>query len=104
MGCWVGWHRDQTSLPTVSLWWPGWFTLIREIWIECINDRIWCSNRYARRMMDLGLEPPDTGRIALNPWADFNISGQFLCESFGIISPGMPQTAGRVLGSPKSHT
>ena len=47
-------------------------------------------------MMDLGIEPPHTGRIALNPWADFNISGQFLCESFGIISPGMPQTAGRV--------
>jgi hypothetical protein len=46
--------------------------------------------------MDLGLEPPLTGRSALNPWADFNISGQFLCETFGLIAPAMPQTAGRI--------
>jgi len=46
--------------------------------------------------MDLGLEPPLTGNIALNPWADFNISGQFLCETFALIAPGMPQTAGRI--------
>ena len=72
------------------------YSHVRDIWIESINDRIWCSNRYAREMMDLGIQPPHTGRIALNPWADFNISGQFLCESFGIISPGMPQSAGRI--------
>lgn len=71
------------------------YSQVREIWITSINDRIWCSNRYARKMMALGIHPPHTGRIALNPWADFNISGQFLCESFGIISPGNTLHSGR---------
>jgi len=69
---------------------------IAALWKTRINRRIWCSNQYARVLMDLGLEPPMTGSIALNPWADFNISGQFLCESFGLIAPAMPQTAGRI--------
>ncbi len=69
---------------------------IAELWKTRINRRIWCSNQYARVLMDLGLEPPLTGNIALNPWADFNISGQFLCETFALIAPGMPQTAGRI--------
>jgi hypothetical protein len=46
--------------------------------------------------MDLDIHPPLTGRIAINPWADFNISGQFICESFGLIAPGMPRTAARI--------
>ena len=66
------------------------------LWKEHISDRIWCSNRYARNLMGIGIEPPYTGRIALNPWAGFNISGQFLCEQFGLISPGMPRTAARI--------
>ncbi|MHC4722000.1 MAG: ADP-ribosylglycohydrolase family protein, partial [Planctomycetota bacterium] len=32
----------------------------------------------------------------LNPWANFNISGQFLCESFALLSPAMPQTAAQI--------
>ena len=56
---------------------------IAELWQSRINQGIWCSNLYARRLMDLGIKPPLTGSTALNPWADFNISGQFLCESFG---------------------
>ena len=48
------------------------------------------------KMMDLGIDPPLTGRIALNPWSVFNISGQFVCESFGLIAPGMPQTAAMI--------
>lgn len=64
---------------------------ITNLWKTRINRRIWCSNQYARV-----LEPPLTGNIALNPWADFNISGQFLCETFGLIAPGMLQTAGRI--------
>ena len=44
-------------------------------------------NVYARRLMDLGLEPPLTGRVALNPWAEFNISGSFLSETFGLVAP-----------------
>jgi hypothetical protein len=69
---------------------------IAALWKTRINKRIWCSNQYARVLMDLDIEPPVTGSIALNPWAEFNISGQFLCESFGLIAPGMPQTAGRI--------
>lgn len=69
---------------------------ISELWNSRINRRIWCSNQYARQLMDLGLEPPLTGRVALNPWAEFNISGQFLCETFGLLAPAMPQTAARI--------
>jgi hypothetical protein len=46
--------------------------------------------------MDLGIEPPLTGLSVLNPWADFNISGQFLCETFGLIAPAMPQRAAEI--------
>jgi hypothetical protein len=46
--------------------------------------------------MNLGSEPPWTGNFALNPWSDFNISGQFICESFGLMAPGMPQSAAKL--------
>jgi hypothetical protein len=66
------------------------------LWKAHVNRGTWCANRYARQLMDLGIEPPLTGRIAINPWAEFNISGQFLCEAFGLMSPGMPRTAARI--------
>jgi len=69
---------------------------IAELWRSRINDGIYCSNLYARRLMDLGIEPPLTGSTVLNPWAEFNISGQFLCETFGLLGPGMPKTASRI--------
>jgi len=69
---------------------------IRQLWMARINTRIWCSNQYARQLMDLGLQPPLTGMRAFNPWADFNISGQFICETFGLIAPAMPQSAARI--------
>jgi hypothetical protein len=69
---------------------------VTELWKENLNTKIWCSNKYARKMMSIGIKPPYTGRIALNPWAVFNISGQFLCEQFALIAPGMPQTAARI--------
>lgn len=69
---------------------------IVEAWQRHINRRIWCSNQYVRQLMDLGLEPPLTGYIQLNPWADFNLSGQFVSETWGLIAPGMPQTAARI--------
>jgi hypothetical protein len=69
---------------------------IYKLWMENISDKIWCANRYARNLMDIGIQPPYTGRIAFNPWAEFNISGQFLSEQFALISPGMPQTAARI--------
>ena len=66
------------------------------IWKEHINRRIWCSHLFLRQIMDLGIDPPLTGRMEINPWADFNLSGQFVSESWGLISPGMPQTAARI--------
>jgi len=69
---------------------------IAALWKERINRGLWCSNRFARSMMDVGFEPPLTGSVALNPWAEFNISGQFLCETFALLAPAMPQTAGRI--------
>lgn len=70
--------------------------LITQLWKERINKRIWCSNQYARQLMDIGVQPPLTGSIVLNPWADFNISGQFVCETFGLLAPGMPRTAAKI--------
>jgi hypothetical protein len=67
-----------------------------DLWKERINSGIWCSNRYSRYLMDLGIHPPLTSNFALNPWADFNISGQFICETFGLMAPGMPQTASKI--------
>ncbi len=72
------------------------YSRISEIWKKHINRRIWCSHLYLRQIMDLGIDPPVTGRIEINPWADFNLSGQFVSESWGLISPGMPQTAARI--------
>ncbi|MHC4583358.1 MAG: ADP-ribosylglycohydrolase family protein [Planctomycetota bacterium] len=70
--------------------------LITQLWKQRINNRIWCSNQYARQLMDIGFQPPQTGSIVFNPWANFNISGQFICESFGLIAPAMPQTAAKI--------
>ncbi len=69
---------------------------IASLWKRHINRRIFAANRYARDLMDLDLEPPWTGNVTLNPWSDFNISGQFICESFGLMAPAMPQTAARL--------
>jgi hypothetical protein len=69
---------------------------INSYWINSINRGIWCSNRYARYLMDLGIKPPYTGSVNLNPWAEFNVSGQFLCETFGLVAPAMPQTASKI--------
>jgi len=71
-------------------------SMIVQLWKERINKRIWCSNLYARQLMDIGFEPPLTGNIVLNPWADFNISGQFICETFALIAPAMPRTAAQI--------
>jgi hypothetical protein len=44
-------------------------------------------------LMDKGVLPPETGRVARNPAAWYNLSGQFCVESYGLIAPGMPQAA-----------
>lgn len=69
---------------------------IAGLWKAHINRFFWCANQYARQLMDLGIEPPLTGMVQFNPWSDFNISGQFVSESWGLISPGMPVAAARI--------
>ncbi|HEY3440529.1 MAG TPA: ADP-ribosylglycohydrolase family protein [Paludibaculum sp.] len=69
---------------------------ISELWRAHINRNIWCSHKYLRQLMNLGIDPPLTGSVHLNPWAAFNLSGQFVSESWGLISPGMPRTAARL--------
>lgn len=84
----VAMQREKTAMLA-----PGQIT---QLWKKHINRSIWCSNLYVRRLMDIGIDPPLTGSLVLNPWANFNISGQFVCESFGLIAPAMPQTAARI--------
>jgi len=72
------------------------YARITALWKEHINRQIWCANEHARQLIDLGIAPPLTGKPAFNPWSDFNISGQFVCESFGLVAPGLPQTAAKL--------
>ncbi|HXK58577.1 MAG TPA: ADP-ribosylglycohydrolase family protein [Acidobacteriota bacterium] len=69
---------------------------IQALWQAHINRRIWSANQYARQLMDLGMTPPLTGDILFNPFADFNIAGQFVGDMWGLLAPGMPQTAARI--------
>ena len=69
------------------------YSRIVEIWKANMNTRIWCANLTARKLMDEGLVPPDTGDPARNSYASYNLSGQFCVEVYGLIAPGMPNTA-----------
>ena len=69
------------------------YSRIVEIWKLNMNSRIWCANLTARKLMDEGLVPPDTGDPARNSYASYNLSGQFCTEVYGMIAPGMPNTA-----------
>ena len=98
-----GWTDDDTDIEwpyileiqkTGDLLLP--YPAVAEIWKTHINRGIWCSHLYLRQILDLGIEPPLTGKIEINPWDDFNLSGQFVSESWGLISPGMPRTAARI--------
>ena len=66
---------------------------IVEIWKANMNTGIWVANKRARELMDAGVVPPETGSVERNPHAWYNLSGQFCVESYGLITPGMPQTA-----------
>jgi len=61
-------QRDRTALLGPER--------ITALWQHHINDHIWCANLYTRQLMDIGIDPPLTGNLALNPWSGFNISGQ----------------------------
>lgn len=66
---------------------------IVEIWKANMNTGIWVANKRARDLMNEGIVPPATGDPKNNERAAYNLSGQFCTESYGMISPGMPQTA-----------
>ncbi|MHB8897672.1 MAG: ADP-ribosylglycohydrolase family protein [Thermoguttaceae bacterium] len=69
---------------------------IVEIWKANMNSGIWVANKKARELMDEGVVPPETGSPGRNPHAWYNLSGQFAVESYGLIAPGMPQTAAEI--------
>lgn len=66
---------------------------IVEIWKANMNSGIWVANKNARDLMDKGIIPPATGSVENNKAASYNLSGQFCTEAYGMISPGMPETA-----------
>lgn len=63
------------------------------IWKKHINYKVWASNLTARWLMEMGFMPYETGNAVLNPWARVNLGGQFTCEAFGLMAPGMPMVA-----------
>ena len=72
------------------------YDYITQSWIERVKRGIYCSNRFVRCLMDIGIKPPYSEYQALNSWAEFNASGQFLCETFVLLTPAMPQTAVKI--------
>lgn len=64
-----------------------------EIWKTNMNTGIWCANLQARKLMDKGIVPPGTANPSMNSFAPYNLAGQFCVESYGMIAPGMPQSA-----------
>ncbi|HUX94447.1 MAG TPA: ADP-ribosylglycohydrolase family protein [Bacteroidales bacterium] len=66
---------------------------IVDIWKANMNTGIWVANKRARDLMDQGIIPPATSDPENNTASSYNLSGQFCTESYGMIAPGMPQTA-----------
>ena len=59
-----------------------------EYWKRHINNWIWCADLVARRLMDQGYLPPQTGWKSLNyQW--FQIDPQLTCEIWATVAPGM---------------
>ena len=78
---------------------------IKKLWLERINERVWYSNRYARYLMDIGIEPPLTGNVVLNPWADFNISGINKLIDAGVAAVDQASSVYKVVADVKNwHT
>ena len=69
---------------------------IAEIWKANMEKGIWVANLKAFELMKGGMIPPATGIPENNPYSIFNLSAQFCTESYGLISPGMPQTANQI--------
>jgi hypothetical protein len=81
------WFMDKEGVLKIP------YPRIVEIWKANMNQGIWVANKRARELMDQGVVPPETGSVARNPAAAYNLSGQFCTESYGLIAPGLPQAA-----------
>jgi len=81
------WFLDQEGVVKLP------YLRLVEIWKANMNSGLWVANKKARELMDEGVVPPATGSVARNPHAWYNLSGQFCVESYGLIAPGLPQTA-----------
>jgi hypothetical protein len=80
-------EREELFLPPEE---------VVRLWRAHINDWIWSANNYARQLMELEIEPPHTGSSLLNPWASFNVGGQFLIETPSLACLGRPELASRL--------
>ena len=69
------WFMDKEG--TLKLGCPR----IVEIWKANMNRGLWAANRQARKLMDEGVVPPETANPARNPYAPYNLSGQFCVEA-----------------------
>jgi hypothetical protein len=56
--------------------------------------RLWHANAAARRLLDRGLKPPQTGHPRYNLHAD-DIDFQIESDFIGLMTPGLPQEAGK---------
>ncbi len=73
------------------------YTRVAEIWKANMHKGIWGANKRACVLMDsLGMIPPATGSFENNPIGHYNLSAQFCTEAYGMISPGMPNTAAEI--------
>jgi hypothetical protein len=77
-------HEDTIKIP---------YPRLVAIWKANMNRGIWCANARSRELMNEGVMPPNTADPARNSFAAFNLAGQFTVEAYGMIAPGMPQTA-----------
>ena len=66
---------------------------LTEIWKANMNRGVWCANEQSRRLMEQGIQPPETSNPCRNRFSAYNLAGQFAVESYGMIAPGMPRTA-----------
>lgn len=65
-----------------------------EQWVEN-NAGTWGSSEQARLLLARGIKPPDTGHPRYNKlW--FTIGAQFSSDIYGLVAPGMPNTAARL--------
>lgn len=92
------WSDDDTDIEFVTLHAVEQYGLdityqeIKSAWERHINRYIWGSNRQARKLMDQGFAPPETGSREHNPYW-FHIDPQLVNEIWSVFYPGMVEKA-----------